>query len=512
MITTTFNFTTPSGFNFTDTEITGGVAQQTSPFQLEASLIMAQSIKVRLFSAFTAVITEATPSHTVTFIVEDDGVLKYWSGAAWVVSDGSAAESNTLAEMNTNLPSLITDLSTHEIKFKIVFKSPDTIQTSSLDSFAITFVSGFNICNVFVSLCELTNTAPVIDPLNPPKLYVSNDRGFLQGCNAVYPFSKSVAFNASGQATISVMETETTGERLEFVITFPSGDSIDSFRFPPSVVPNAPWANLSDIVNGSAVDSDFQVRAGSVPLPNMVKTRVVNYLSDIGGADYGMKANLANLVDVNPLLTPEAITQKTSLGFTSKWSADTDSASYFLDYLSVLNKAVSITSVMSGSQAIAKDLYQKTVTFPDIGTLDYAPMAMLTNIIDGSIQFMPLIVIQKTQTSFTALWSSKTDTANYKLDFIVRDNCSNRIFQGRRWQSGSIALASGVKTKSVVFAVGMGTTQYAAFGIMSNVSDGSPIIQPLMPVTKVGSGCDFIWSSNTDSINYVLEYIVVETF
>ena len=138
-------------------------------------------------------------------------------------------------------------------------------------------VATFNTCKVFVSLCDLQNAAPTIDPNNPPKLYVSNDRGFLQGTNVVYPFSQSVSFDANGEATIEVIETQSTGEKLEFAITFPNGDSIESFRFPPSVVPDAKHANLSDVVNGTALLEDFMYQVGSEALASSVKTATPTY-------------------------------------------------------------------------------------------------------------------------------------------------------------------------------------------------------------------------------------------
>jgi hypothetical protein len=509
MITTTFNFTDASGFDFTDTEISGGAAKQTAPFQLEANLIMSEPKKVRLFSAFSAAINLATPSHEVTFIVEDDGTLKYWNGAAWATSDGSAAQSNTAAEMSANLPSLITDLTTHDIRFEAVFQSPDTLQTSELEAFSFSYVSGFNTCTVYVALVDLENVTPTIDPANPPKLYVSNDRGFLQGCNAVYPFSQSVEFDALGVATIDVMETETTGEKLEFVITFPDGDSIESFRFRPSVVPDLAFANLSDIVGVGTPVPGLEIRAGSVPLPAGIKTRVITYLSDIGGTDYGTMANLSNLVDAGPIITPTIAITKPSSGLTAKWSAATDSANYSMDYMSILNESGTIV-VQSGSVALAAGLYQSTVPFSLLNT-DYAVVVMLTNITDGSVTIMPVTVINKSADSFTALWSSATSSGNYSIDYVIRPSCASTIFQGRRWASGAEAVAAGVKEHTTTFMTGIGTS-YAAFGTMSNIVDPTPQIQQLLPVTKGTTSCKFIWSAATDSANYALNYIAVEIF
>lgn len=52
--------------------------------------------------------SQTTPANTsVKVILKIDGVLKYWNGTAWVTSDGTGAQANTAADVQTNLSSLV---------------------------------------------------------------------------------------------------------------------------------------------------------------------------------------------------------------------------------------------------------------------------------------------------------------------------------------------------------------------------------------------------------------------
>lgn len=104
-----------------------------------------------------------------------------------------------------------------------------------------------NECTITAYLMNLEGDVPTIDLSNPPKLLISNDRSFQHGNNVIAPFTKEAAFNASGVATISIIETETVGEELEFVITIPVGKGSRSIFFETAIVPDEAARDLDQI-------------------------------------------------------------------------------------------------------------------------------------------------------------------------------------------------------------------------------------------------------------------------
>jgi hypothetical protein len=74
----------------------------------------------------------STESGTPKYILDD----KYWSGAAWVTSDGSYSQANTLNEVNTNISSL-TPIGV-SLNVDAVFDNSNTI--SSIDELTINYI------------------------------------------------------------------------------------------------------------------------------------------------------------------------------------------------------------------------------------------------------------------------------------------------------------------------------------------------------------------------------------
>jgi hypothetical protein len=103
--TTTANYTFDSDLIEIDTgvaqlvDLGGGTYSTANPTIKPANIIKAISA-----SAYTDTITE-TGSDLVQKVIEVDGVNKYWDGTEWATSTGYS-ESNTTAEINTNISSL----------------------------------------------------------------------------------------------------------------------------------------------------------------------------------------------------------------------------------------------------------------------------------------------------------------------------------------------------------------------------------------------------------------------
>jgi len=90
------------------------------------------------WTSFVETIT-TVGSDAVKYVLSDDAgvTFKWWSGAAWVVSSGYA-ESNTGAEINTNIASF--PITTDGMKIKVYLHSNDGTTTPNIDNLTINFI------------------------------------------------------------------------------------------------------------------------------------------------------------------------------------------------------------------------------------------------------------------------------------------------------------------------------------------------------------------------------------
>ena len=79
-----------------------------------------------------------------------------------------------------------------------------------------------------------------------------------------------------------------------------------------------------------------KTRAGSVSIPNASNTVTVTFSSDIGTSNYSVNLQIQNTIDASPLFLDKIITSQSSTGFTVKFSQNTDSANYNLQYVAQL--------------------------------------------------------------------------------------------------------------------------------------------------------------------------------
>ena len=154
-------FSNAANYTYTDTDVTvtGGVAKLagTAPYPTTNPTIETNS-----GFPFTAALEDFTetatkPANTeIKYIISiDDGVIyQYWTGAAWAASDGTYAQSNTAATVNTNIAALGTS---GTLKFKAFLNTTDVNATPELsnvhtqftvaasDTFAITDQDGNDV-------------------------------------------------------------------------------------------------------------------------------------------------------------------------------------------------------------------------------------------------------------------------------------------------------------------------------------------------------------------------------
>lgn len=115
-------------FNYTiDTYISDAIVQNSTALEASGA------------SAFSAT-TSAPASTTIGFIMNINGQDKYWSGAAWVNSNGTYAQSNTAAEVNSHIAALSMVAHATRVIVKIVMASTAETSTPSVSAMSITYV------------------------------------------------------------------------------------------------------------------------------------------------------------------------------------------------------------------------------------------------------------------------------------------------------------------------------------------------------------------------------------
>lgn len=113
-------------------ELTATVSGQTYPE--EASIINQSGVLTDAILSLEETATRATNTD-IKYIVNVTGVDKYWSGSAWVASDGTYAQANTLADILANQSTLVALGET--IKIKTILYSSDQIHTPSISSLSL---------------------------------------------------------------------------------------------------------------------------------------------------------------------------------------------------------------------------------------------------------------------------------------------------------------------------------------------------------------------------------------
>jgi len=169
----------------------------------------------------------------------------YWDGAAWSVSDGTYAQSNTATEIQTNQSSLSLVDGTY-LRVYAFLHSEDGLTSPTLNSivFDYNFFASpplFNKCIVFGFLNEING-----DYLTG-KVTISNLTPFYYD-DALIPKSQvSVDADAKGYWEVELIETQSASKSYKFEIEY--GDPIAlKVTYSAVVIPNQDSAALSSLI------------------------------------------------------------------------------------------------------------------------------------------------------------------------------------------------------------------------------------------------------------------------
>jgi hypothetical protein len=96
---------------------------------------------MRELESFAATINEPSANEMVGFIMRVDGVDMYYSGG-WTTSDGTLAQSNDAADINTNAAALLAGNASSLVQVKAVLDSSDGNDTPTVDEVTFTYQFG----------------------------------------------------------------------------------------------------------------------------------------------------------------------------------------------------------------------------------------------------------------------------------------------------------------------------------------------------------------------------------
>lgn len=220
-------------------------------------------------SAITSISPESSGGGTgddvrICFLI--DGVLRWYDGATWKNSDGSYDQANSLYGSTPDYSAIIADLGLitgvpFNLGFRVIHHSADGTTFITLHALDIgaTFVTANPVpiseCSIYCYLSDLLGDVPTYDATKPIRFNVKNSRAFFHGTKLIQPFTKSAAFNSSGYMELSIIETATPGEYLQFFLTYYEGSFLKSIKLVNAIVPNTPNLPLTQIT--TTKDTDF---------------------------------------------------------------------------------------------------------------------------------------------------------------------------------------------------------------------------------------------------------------
>lgn len=191
----------------------------------------------------------------IQFILNIDNVDKYYDGGAWVNSNGSYAQSNTVAQIQAQYITFSTLVSLGTLfKVKVLLRSTTGLSTPEITSHSFTYdffgvpPVEINECIVYSFIEDILQDVPDFTTL-AAKLFVENTSTINQGGKIFVPFKFSVNYNVVGYAEISVVNTVESQKKLTFSIEYIGSDgATKTVKFPSKVIPDQISINLATLL------------------------------------------------------------------------------------------------------------------------------------------------------------------------------------------------------------------------------------------------------------------------
>lgn len=180
----------------------------------ETDIITGSGVSVDGVSSFSAVTT--TPSgSSVKFVLNVSGQDKYWNSSAWVNSNGTAAQANTAAEINSNVGDL--DLSAGAtLKVRAILVSDTGAEQPSITS--VTYTYDFyaatpldpTTCTIYGFVRKPSNISPSASVTG---VIFEMTETFFNGGLLVQPYTVTATTDSRGYFEQSLIETATASKK-----------------------------------------------------------------------------------------------------------------------------------------------------------------------------------------------------------------------------------------------------------------------------------------------------------
>jgi len=194
--------------------------------------------------SFAAVESTTDSESGVLHIANFQGNDFYWDGAAWVVSDVTIAQANTLADFTANIATLDVTLGGNYVH-KILLNSPNGYETSTITSTTL----GYDFFQIQGACDTCIVTGYVLDNCMPiegatisfkSKTFVTN--GNLQSINEV------VTTNVYGYFEIALAESSTANVTVSAILKYTDTAGKGQSSKMTLIIPNQASALLEDII------------------------------------------------------------------------------------------------------------------------------------------------------------------------------------------------------------------------------------------------------------------------
>lgn len=215
------------------------------------------SLSMDSLSVFDAVFS-ASGSDTVQFNFMIGSQKYWWDGSAWSVSNGSFAQSNELATIQTNLATLPVVNGAFVTPYSILHSS-DGSSTPMLTSLTLTYdyfgpePTPPNVCEVFGYILD-ENEIPIVNAV----ISVTNPTTFINGGVVIAQGVRTTKTNGMGYFAMNLIETASMSSPalLTFSVAYTTlspggvgpGFTPTTFTFGDVAIPNSPSVNIADLV------------------------------------------------------------------------------------------------------------------------------------------------------------------------------------------------------------------------------------------------------------------------
>ena len=232
-----------------------------------------------------------------------------------------------------------------------------------------------------------------------------------------------------GATSVSATYSYTFGSADSYALVVNLTNLIDSsVQYQPVIVTSKTTSGFTAIWNVPTDTANYKIDYIAVSPVLSFIANVESILNNttshtallLSAASYATIPQVVNEIDATPfILHPVCISSKTSTDFTTKWNMPTDSSNYKMHWMA---SYTSSAMLKSGVKPISTLATTATVSFafPALSSGSYVVIPRMSNLTDGSSLLQQVVVTEKTLTSFTAKWNQPVDSANYRLDWILK--------------------------------------------------------------------------------------------